>query len=173
MGSIARPARAHRAPYPATRGYKPCFTPGSTARRELELDGLFLFLGHRAFVHEPAVDDRAEVHLKRAVVDVAAHARARLQLEKVARVHRPDERAVHDEMRHSDLAFDPSLLAHDERARLALGRPHVAADLAVDAQPPREHHVASIRVPTPIRLSIRLCGLVGFFPNIGPLSGAS
>src|SRR5262245_40895879 len=45
-------------------------------------------------------------------------------------------------MRHADLAFDPRLLAHDERARLALGRPHVAADLAVDAQAPGEHHVA-------------------------------
>src|ERR1700674_1787874 len=101
------------------------------ARVRLELDHLVVLL--RAFVHQLAHDDRADVDLGRFIRDISCDTRLGQEFDVLGATHRAGDRSVDHHMRNVDVAFDLGELGYDQRAGLVSRRLHVTLDVAVDA----------------------------------------
>src|SRR5207248_3790033 len=84
----------------------------------------------------------ADVQLQRPVRNVTDDARLRLQLEVILHRHLPVYGAVHNHIRHADVAVDARLFADHQGRRFTVGGDDIAFDVAVDAQTAGECDVA-------------------------------
>src|SRR6266496_1022786 len=85
-------------------------------------------------VIETPLNDGAHVHLQRLVGHITRDLGLRLQLQIIVRSDRAVDASVDHDMRDTDLALYPRLLADHERARFAVGRYDTSADFAIDPQ---------------------------------------
>src|SRR5258706_7726830 len=106
--------------------------------RDFQLDGFHF----RRMVHQPALDDRALLDLDALVMHVPFDPRMGLEFERLARIHRPVDGAVHDDVRGLHLAVDARVLGNHHRTRLIGQRRDVPAHRAIDAQPPPQEDIA-------------------------------
>jgi hypothetical protein len=82
----------------------------SIAGSQLELDGL----ARAALMYQPSLDYGAKVHFKAVVLHVSCDASSRLKFKEFARVDRPDDRAVDNQMGNMDFPFDAGMFAENQ-----------------------------------------------------------
>jgi hypothetical protein len=113
---------------------------------------------------ELSLNDRTQMHLERPVLDIADDPRFCLQFKEIVSrdgtVYQPVDHDVHD----IDCAFDACLLAHHQRAGLAVGVSSRCLNDTVDAQASGETDVAlDGRAGADQAVSMRFCGGACFF----------
>src|SRR5688572_6165352 len=106
--------------------------------RDLQFDRLHLC----RVVHQAPFDHRALLDLDALVMDITFDPRIGLEFERLARVDRAVDGAVHHHVPGLDFAVDARMLGHHQRAGLIGQRRDIAAHCAVDTQAAAEEDIA-------------------------------